>query len=79
MNTQRVTVSLPTYIYEDMLLMLGKGKISSFVAEAVEDRMLDYKINDKDPVEAFLAYKKKLPKLELTSRQIKKIIEKGRM
>ena len=77
MNYQRITVSLPTHIYEDLLRLFGKGKISGVVAEAVEKRILDKKLEPKDPVEAFFAHKKDLPKL--THRQIMTAIRKGRM
>jgi len=76
MNYQRVTVSLPKNIYEDLISWIGKGKVSKFVAEATEDRLLEEKLAPKDPVEAFFAHRKNLPKL--TTKQILAAIHKGR-
>jgi len=77
MNYKRVTVSLPAYVYEDLVALLPRGGISSFVAEATEDKVLEHKINKKDPVEEFLALRNGLPKL--TDKQIFAAIRKGRM
>lgn len=76
MNYQRVTVSLPKYIYEDLTALLPRGEISSFVAEATESKLLEEKFEKKDPIEAFFAHRKDLPKL--TDRQIMAAIRKGR-
>ena len=76
MNYQRVTVSLPKNIYEDLLKLIGKGKVSSFVAEATEEKILDKKIEPKDPIEAFLALRKK-PK-KISDSEIMAAIRKGR-
>lgn len=78
MNYQRVTVSLPISVYENLLSLIGKGKISSFVAEATENQILEEKLKLKvDPVKAFFAHKKDLPKL--THEEIMAAIRKGRM
>ena len=77
MNYQRVTVSLPKYIYEDLVRMLGKGKISSFVAEATEDKILTKKLEPKNPIKAFFSHKKNIPKL--THQEVLSAIRKGRM
>lgn len=76
MNTQRVTVSLPDYLYTELRLMLGRGDLSSFMAEAAEEKMLDEKLTPKDPIKAFFAHKEYLPKL--TTKQILVNIRKGR-
>jgi len=76
MNYQRITISLPNHVYEDLILLLGKGKVSNFVAEATEDKLLEKKLAPKDPIEAFLAHRKNLPKL--THSQIMTAIRKGR-
>jgi len=76
MNYQRVTVSLPKNIYEDLLKLIGKGKVSSFVAEATEEKILDKKIEPKDPIEAFLALRKKTKKI--SDSEIMAAIRKGR-
>lgn len=77
MNYQRVTVSFPVNVYEDLLALAGRGKVSSFVAEATESKLLEGKFEKKDPVEAFFAHRKDLPKL--TDKQIMAAIRKGRM
>ena len=77
MNYQRVTVSLPTYVYEDLATMVGLGKISSFVAEATESKILEKKLEPKDPIKAFFAHRKNLPKI--SHEQIMAAIRKGRM
>jgi len=76
MNYQRVTVSLPKNIYEDLLVLYGKGKISSVVAEAVEKKVLEKKLEPRDPIKAFFALRKITPKL--THKQIMDAIHKGR-
>ena len=77
MNYKRVTVSLPAYLYDDLMMLLPTGGISSYVAEAVEDRILDTKLKPKlDPIEAFLSHRKNLPKL--SHQQIMDAIHKGR-
>jgi len=76
MNYQRVTISLPKNIYEDLLTIFGKGKISSVLAEAAERRVLEKKLEPKDPIKAFFALRKITSKL--THRQIMDAIHKGR-
>ena len=76
MNYQRITISLPNHVYEDLLTLIGKGKVSNFVAEATQIKLLDEKLTFKDPVKAFFAHRKDLPKL--THEQIMAAIRKGR-
>ena len=76
MNYQRVTVSLPKDLFEDLINLIGKGKVSSFVAEATEEKILEKKLEPKDPVEAFLALRKKTKKL--SDSEIMTAIRKGR-
>jgi hypothetical protein len=77
MNYQRMTISVPNHIYEDVLMMFGKGNISSLVSEALEEKILSKKLEPKDSVEAFFANKKNLPKL--SDDEIMEAIKKGRM
>ncbi|MEK7497451.1 MAG: hypothetical protein AAB656_00860 [Patescibacteria group bacterium] len=78
MNVQRVTISMPNNVYEQLLELAGKGKVSKFITEATEAKLLDERVSLKrDPVESFLALGKYMPKL--TVRQIKAAINKGRM
>ena len=76
MNYQRVTVSLPKYIYEDLTTLLPRGEISSFVAEATQKRLLQKKLAPKDAIANFWALRKIAPKR--TTRQILAGIHKGR-
>ena len=79
MNYHRVTVSLPKNIYEDLLSLYGKGKISSVVAEAVEKKVLEKKLKKEDPVEEFLSLREKLNLPKLSDKEIFAAIRKGRM
>lgn len=76
MNYQRVTVSFPVNVYEDLLALAGRGKVSSFVAEATENKLLEGKFEKKDPIEAFFALRKIAPRR--TTKQILEAIRKGR-
>lgn len=73
MNTQRITVSLPNYLYEDLVKQMPAGRVSRFVARAVEKELMA----QSDPVEDFIVLRKKLPKKE--KPQILKAIKKGRL
>lgn len=77
MNYKRVTVSLPIYVYDDLLLLLPTGGISSYVAEAVEDKILDTKLKPKtDPFDEFLNLRKITTKI--SDIEIMQAIHKGR-
>lgn len=76
MSYQRITISLPNHVYEDLLAILGKGKISSFVADAAEAKLLEEKLEPKDPIEAFFALRKITTKK--TTKQILAGIREGR-
>lgn len=70
---QRITISLPEYLYEDLLQMVPTGSISSFVARAVETNLTGL---EKDPIEEFIEVRKKLPKKG--KEEIMKEIKRGR-
>jgi len=74
MNTQRITVSLPGYLYEDLLAQMPPGRVSRFVAQAVEKELTGL---GTDPVEEFISLQKKLPKRE--KNEVLKAIKKGRL
>lgn len=74
-STQRLTVSLPGYVYQQLLNVTTSGKVSSFVAAAVRDRIAEQTMVG-DPIREFANLKGVLPKM--TVRQIKKIINRGR-
>lgn len=76
MNYQRVTVSLPNYVYDDLLALIGKGKISNFVAEATQKRLLQQKIAPKKAIASFWALRDITPRR--TIKQILDGIHKGR-
>lgn len=77
MNLQRITVSLPEHVYDNLMMLVDKGAVSRFIAEATEERILEEKTKKKDPVEEFIALRGKLPKL--SDRKIFAAIRKGRM
>lgn len=76
MNLQRITVSIPKYLYQDLLEYYGKGNISKAVTEAVKRSVLKKKTSPKDAVEKFLTLRKIAPKR--TTKQILDAIHKGR-
>ena len=76
-NVQKISVSISKDIYQELVAFLGKGNISSFITEAAEEKLLEKKLEPKDPVEAFLRLRKVTPKL--THKQIMAAIRKGRM
>lgn len=74
MNVQRITVSLPDYLYKDLVRQMPAGRVSRFVAKAVEKELMELGAN---PVEEFVALREKLPKKNRT--EIIKMIKKGRI
>lgn len=76
MATQRLTVSLPDYLYDRLQLLVRERQLSAFVAQAVEEKIL-VQTEEADPVEAFLNWRRVVPKF--SDRQILAAIEKGRM
>lgn len=74
MNTQRISVSLPDYLYEDLVRQMPAGRVSRFVAKAVEKELLEL---ETEPVEEFIDLREKLPKK--TKTEIIKAIRKGRI
>jgi len=40
MNTQRLTVSLPNYVYDQLMAIYNRGEISRFVSGAVEKEII---------------------------------------
>ncbi len=75
----RITISLPDYIYDSLTSYVSKGKISSFIADSIDNTLTKLKIEKEvDPIDEFLSLRKKLNLPRKTSSQIKKAIEKGR-
>ncbi|MDZ7587581.1 MAG: hypothetical protein U0946_07550 [Patescibacteria group bacterium] len=78
-NTQRLTISLPDYVYDQLLMMFDRGRISKFISEATEKLLIAKRMEAKtDPVEEFLNLRKTLKFPKMTDKQIKKAINKGR-
>lgn len=75
MDTQRITISLPTYLYNQIKKSVPQRKVSRFIASIVEEKVLS-KNADEDPVEEFLKLRKVLPKM--SRRKIIAAIEEGR-
>ena len=76
MNIQRITVSLPKYIHEELLAVVNKQQLSRFVTQAVEDRLLEEKTSLNDPIAKFFNLRQKLPKI--TDKEIFDAKNKGR-
>lgn len=76
MDTQRITISLPEYLYKKIIDSVPPRKVSSFIASIVEEKIICGD-NRCDPIEDFLNLRKELPKM--TFKAIKKAIEKGRV
>jgi hypothetical protein len=74
MNTQRITISIPNYLYDNLVRQLPAGKISRFVAQAIEKELARV---GEEPTEEFIALRRKLPKK--TREEIIRAIKKGRI
>lgn len=73
MNMQRITISIPKYLYEDLVRQLPPRKISGFTARALEKGLMELEI---DPTEEFIQLREKLPKIQ--KAKILRAIKKGR-
>lgn len=76
MATQRLTITLPDYLYNRLIKDLPSRQISQFVSRAIEEKILPQEKNRLDAVEAFFAFGEKLPKIR--QEEILKAIEEGR-
>ena len=76
LNTQRVTVSLPNYIYERLVKQVPERQVSRFVAGVLEEKLLASLGKSNDPVDDFLEMRKKVPKFSY--KKIREAINKGR-
>lgn len=72
-TTQRITISMPIYLYELLLRQVKPGNISKFVSHAVEKELQEPITN---PVADFIQLREKLPKLP--SQAIINAIQKDR-
>ena len=73
MNMQRMTVSIPKYLYKDLVRQLPPRKISDFAARVLEKGLLELEI---DPTEEFIQLRERLPKIQ--KAKILRVIKKGR-
>lgn len=60
MSTQRITISLPSYLYQHLTELVGERFVSKFAAQAIERQILEEK-RKEDPVQQILKLKKSLP------------------
>jgi len=74
MNRERITISIPKYLGEELKKLVEKRKLSRFVTRALEKQILEEKI--ENPIQAFLSLRKKLPKLP--QKRIISAIKRGR-
>jgi len=71
---QRITISLPKYLYEDLIQRVPERGVSGFVAQAVESRLM---AADVDPIKEFIKLRERLPKIK--RQGIIQAIKKGRL
>ncbi len=74
MNIQRITISIPGYLYENLIQQISAGQVSRFVTQAIEKELLSL---EADPIEKFVSLREKLPKKKTT--KILAAIKKGRL
>ncbi len=74
MSMQRITITIPGNIYDDLIKLVPSGKISNFAAKALEKELTK---QTADPVEAFISLREtKIPRRSKVA--ILKAINKGR-
>ena len=79
MATQRLTVSMPWYLYNQVKTRAVQGNVSQYVVAALKKKVgeeIVASVKRSDPWEEFLALRKVLPKM--SGRQIRVAINKGR-
>ena len=74
---KRITITLPHYLHENLNRRVPSGKVSRFIAEAVESKLLNTKM--ANPIDEFIALRKKLKKYRRSREFILKAIKKGRL
>lgn len=77
MSMKRITVTLPGYLHENLSRKVPPGQVSRFIAEAVENRLLN--AETEDAIEEFVALRAKLKKYRKSGDSILKAIKKGRL
>jgi len=76
MNTTQISITIPEYIYKTLIGFVSKGKISNFVSQAVETKLLEQSFAN-NPIDEFVALSKKTPKQK--QENIMQAIKKGRL
>jgi len=74
MSMQRITVSLPEHIYNNLVQIVPQRGISGFVSRAVENSLME---EDLDNIQEFVNLRKKLPRKR--AKDIIKAIKKDRV
>lgn len=74
LNVQRLTISLPDYLYQLLTSHVENGKVSQFVTGILERELIAKKT--LNPVSEFFELRGRLPKK--SCRQIRLAIKKGR-
>lgn len=72
MNTQRITISLPDYLYQQLAEYVPTGTTSRFVAEIIEKELWRERIKKKTAGRASACFK---PEERLPERSIPEILE----
>ncbi|HLD27041.1 MAG TPA: hypothetical protein VJB63_03735 [Patescibacteria group bacterium] len=78
MNIQRITVSIPDYLYQQLIKIAQPRKISRFITQAIEKEIVE-KNSARDPIDDFIVCMKKNKLVKKTRIDILKAIKKGRM
>lgn len=76
MSTQRLTITLPDYLHDWLMNDVPARQVSQFVSKALEEKILTLLRTRKNPIDEFLALRKKTPKI--SQKEIFTAIEKDR-
>lgn len=76
MNTQRITISIPGYLYRKLTVHVPKRKVSRFVAAALEEKLMVQTNGLADAAGEFFQWRTRLPKVDESA--IREAIQKGR-
>lgn len=80
MSMQRITISIPEKVHEQLIEEVGNSSVSKFVTEAVQDKIFDNRINKastkEKPWVAMRRMVKHLPRM--TTEEILEAIHKDR-
>ena len=79
MNTQRITISVPTDVYTLLPQQVASGNVSQYISETIHNRLIEETMKKKfknDAVGEFLALRRETKKLP--TKRILAAIHKGR-